>query len=86
VQYESFSEGRLTPSAILRAGIQIFRQRFGTHETKALRLNQISIARGVFRAAFWISGKGQIQEDSSLLRETAIDAAREVSEIQRFAK
>jgi hypothetical protein len=35
---------------------------------------------------FQISTKGEIQKDSSHLRETAIDAAREASEIQRFAK
>jgi hypothetical protein len=35
---------------------------------------------------FQISAKGEIQKDSSHLRESAIDAAREASEIQHFAK
>ena len=35
---------------------------------------------------FQISAKGEIQKDSSHLRESAIDAASEASEIQRFAK
>jgi len=39
-----------------------------------------------YGAMFQISDQGRIQEDSSHLRETAIDAAHQASEIKGFAK
>jgi hypothetical protein len=54
--------------------------------TKALRLNHDSILEPIYGALFQISGQGQIQEDSSHLRETAIDSAHQASEIQGNAK
>ena len=54
--------------------------------TKALRLNHDSILEPIYGALFQISGQGQIQEDSSHLRETAIDSAHQASEIQGNAE
>jgi hypothetical protein len=54
--------------------------------TKALRLNHDSISEPIYGALFQISVQERIQKDSSHLRETAIDAAEQATEIQGFAK
>jgi hypothetical protein len=54
--------------------------------TKALRLNHDSIPEPIYGALFQISVQERIQKDSSHLRETAIDAAEQATEIQGFAK